>query len=87
MPISSTLRVACSLCIPIFVTNKIIFVFQWPWMVSIQVKQGQGFVHICGGSVIESNLVLTAAHCMKDKQITEMNLVFGTGDLSLAGPF
>ena len=61
--------------------------FQWPWMVSIQVKQGQSFVHICGGSVIQSNLVLTAAHCMIDKQITEMTLVFGTGDLDLAGPF
>ena len=73
--------------IPILLIIKIIFGLQWPWMVSIQVKQGQGFVHICGGSVIESNLVLTAAHCMKDKQITEMNLVFGTGDLSLSGPF
>ena len=56
-------------------------------MVSIQLKLGQSLAHICGGSIIRSNLVLTAAHCMKDKDITEMTLVFGTGDLSLAGPF
>ena len=48
-------------------------------------KQGQGFAHICGCSIIETNLVLTAGHCLKDKSVSELRIVFGTGDLSHAG--
>ena len=54
-------------------------------MASIQIDQGQGFGHICGCSIIETNLVLTAGHCLKDKDISELRIVFGTGDLSHAG--
>ena len=56
-------------------------------MASIQINKGEGFTHICGGSVIETNLVLTAAHCFKDRDISELQIVFGTGDLSHTGPF
>ena len=56
-------------------------------MASIQVDNGQGFSHACGSSVIESNLVLTAAHCLKDHLISQIKIVFGSGDLSMAGPF
>ena len=56
-------------------------------MASIQIDQGQGFSHICGASIIETNLVLTAAHCLKDRDISELKIVFGTGDLSHSGPF
>lgn len=34
-----------------------------PWMVSVQVK---GFGHFCGGTLIKSRWVVTAAHCLTD---------------------
>ncbi|XP_063063792.1 transmembrane protease serine 12 isoform X2 [Engraulis encrasicolus] len=34
----------------------------WPWQVSIQ----RGFFHTCGGSVLDSHWVVSAAHCFYD---------------------
>lgn len=39
----------------------------WPWQVSLQVfVSGIGYRHICGGSLINNNSVLTAAHCIRN---------------------
>uniref|UniRef100_A0A8D2J0J2 Peptidase S1 domain-containing protein n=1 Tax=Varanus komodoensis TaxID=61221 RepID=A0A8D2J0J2_VARKO len=38
----------------------------WPWQVSLQIYRfGVGYMHMCGGSIINHNSVLTAAHCIK----------------------
>ena len=57
-------------------------------MASIQAAVGgHGFRHGCGGSVIETNLVLTAAHCMKLWKSRPMRVVFGSSNPSLDGPY
>ncbi|XP_025030783.1 transmembrane protease serine 12-like [Python bivittatus] len=45
----------------------------WPWQVSLQIYQrGAGFLHLCGGSLINNHTVLTAAHCSTKNQAPEM---------------
>ena len=39
----------------------------WPWQISLRYKDypyDNTYGHICGGSLIENDLVLTAAHCV-----------------------
>ncbi|KAG7495462.1 elastase-1-like [Solea senegalensis] len=41
----------------------------WPWQISLQYKSGSSYYHTCGGTLIRSGWVMTAAHCV-DRQRT-----------------
>jgi secreted trypsin-like serine protease len=50
---------------------------EWPWQVSLQVD-GE---HLCGGTLVALDRVLTAAHCTDGLGASDMTVVAGTVDL------
>ncbi|XP_039602624.1 chymotrypsin-like elastase family member 1 [Polypterus senegalus] len=41
----------------------------WPWQISLQYMSGSYWYHTCGGTLIKTNWVMTAAHCV-DRSMT-----------------
>uniref|UniRef100_A0A665SXJ6 pancreatic elastase II n=1 Tax=Echeneis naucrates TaxID=173247 RepID=A0A665SXJ6_ECHNA len=40
----------------------------WPWQISLQSGSSGRWRHVCGGTLISSDWVLTAAHCINDRR-------------------
>lgn len=53
----------------------------WPWIVSIRFDNGTNKNHICGGSLIQSQYVITAANCVHGKNISLLSVVVGCHSL------
>ncbi|XP_055562762.1 acrosin-like [Falco cherrug] len=59
----------------------------WPWIVSIEALLEGGTAHICGGSLISPQWVLTSAHCfIEARNITMWQVVVGATRLTQLGP-
>ncbi|KAM9457777.1 serine protease 27-like isoform 1-T1 [Clarias gariepinus] len=54
----------------------------WPWQVSIQ----RGGSHFCGGSLINENWVLSAAHCFQSVAASSIKLFLGLENLQGTNP-
>ncbi|XP_050418366.1 chymotrypsin-like serine proteinase [Patella vulgata] len=55
---------------------------QFPWQVSLQRSSGSSWAHICGGSLIANNRVLTAAHCVTATSPGSYRVVLGNHRLN-----
>ncbi|XP_065366534.1 chymotrypsin-2-like [Calliphora vicina] len=54
-----------------------------PYQVSLQ----EGGGHICGGAIINTDWIITAAHCVAYSEPEEVSVLTGTQDLSQPGVF
>ena len=49
----------------------------WPWIVSLR-NTNENLSHFCGGTLIELDLVITAAHCIEDMSVNDFAIAVGT---------
>ncbi|XP_075696954.1 transmembrane protease serine 13 [Rhinoderma darwinii] len=54
----------------------------WPWQVSLQVRTQRQYEHVCGGTIINNQWVLTASHCFSSSvPLNLWRIVAGTINL------
>lgn len=55
---------------------------EFPWQVSLRSLGAVGATHFCGGSIIDANWVVTAAHCCSGQSSLTMHVVAGGIELN-----
>ncbi|XP_073833239.1 trypsin delta-like [Musca autumnalis] len=84
---------------PRIIGGQAISIQQAPWQVSVRLKvyeaQMYGYGHICGGSVISQRVIVSAAHCVLNQNVSpmifrspdEFTLVMGSAYLYQRPPY
>ncbi|KAK9888571.1 hypothetical protein WA026_000812 [Henosepilachna vigintioctopunctata] len=50
---------------------------EFPWIISLQVKDGDQYSHICGGAILSQLWIVTAAHCIRNVNQTSLSITAG----------
>ena len=72
---------------PCAVTNAASVLGEYPWQAALLKKEEYDNVYVCGGSLIDSSHILTAAHCVKHLQPGEIRARLGEWDVNNDGEF
>ncbi|XP_053671757.1 transmembrane protease serine 9-like [Anopheles nili] len=60
----------------------------WPWHTAIYHREGAEYNYVCGGSIIDHNTILTAAHCLYGSRglmkVDQLSVQLGRNQLSEA---
>jgi len=59
-------------------------IVQFPWQVSLRMTSRNN--HYCGGSLLNTKFVVTAAHCVKDQRESNIKVVMGSTTLKSLSP-
>ncbi|KPM11763.1 Sar s 3 allergen (serine protease-like protein 14) [Sarcoptes scabiei] len=54
-----------------------------PWTVAIYLQNN----YTCGGSILSSRYILTAAHCVDNVTLSDISILYGTAELLVGGKF
>ncbi|XP_015588121.1 chymotrypsin-2 [Cephus cinctus] len=66
------------------VNGVVAAITDFPWQASLRRNLGR---HFCGGTLISSDIVLTAAHCVDSFAANEVNVVTGSDSLAKGGQY
>ena len=71
---------------PLIVGGKPTTLSEWPFIVALIDKgQDPSNAQFCGGSLIQENVVLTAAHCVYSRKANSLDIYLGSNSLSDPG--
>lgn len=52
-----------------------------PYQISLQIGIANKTYHFCGGVILNEHVILTAAHCVANKNASQLSVLAGTSDL------